>query len=253
MSARILFTLLSVAILSVPLSPIASTASMENGALASCGDPTGDGRVSVADALYISQASTQTRSCDVCSCAVTGGPSVTVSDALEVLRAAVGLPATLDCPACTSAVCGDDRLAPFTGTSLGTEVTLGECLFLAVAPDDLDTFYQATVLKALDANLNPVTDVEVRLGSTGCECGFFGPSSSTTTTMGECNCLVDLVAHSASELLLVEVFVALDDGDCNEFIGSGTLLVDAGIEEECDDGNVVDGDGCSATCRLETD
>ncbi|TFH24345.1 MAG: hypothetical protein E4H03_03835 [Myxococcales bacterium] len=90
------------------------------------------------------------------------------------------------------------------------------------------------------------------IGRSSCDCGFVD-LALTTTTIGECNCIVALVAHSASELLLVEVFVTLDDGDCNVFVGSGTLTVDAGIDEECDDGNVVDGDGCSATCRIETD
>jgi cysteine-rich repeat protein len=28
-------------------------------------------------------------------------------------------------------------------------------------------------------------------------------------------------------------------------------VTDAGVGEECDDGNVVGGDGCSAVCRTE--
>jgi len=44
------------------------------------------------------------------------------------------------------------------------------------------------------------------------------------------------------------------DGCESNCIASGVCgngVVDADVEEECDDGNTVDGDGCSSTCSFE--
>lgn len=40
-------------------------------------------------------------------------------------------------------------------------------------------------------------------------------------------------------------------GKCESICGDGILLLVEG--EECDDGNVSDGDGCSANCLVESD
>lgn len=53
-------------------------------------------------------------------------------------------------------------------------------------------------------------------------------------------------------LLLLSIFVSLvacGDEDISEGPYCGNGIVDT--EEECDDGNNIDGDGCSADCRIE--
>ena len=43
------------------------------------------------------------------------------------------------------------------------------------------------------------------------------------------------------------------NGGCSAPVGCGDGVVDRTNGEECDDGNLTAGDGCSGTCRLETD
>jgi hypothetical protein len=79
--------------------------------VAACGDPlalhassfgtTSTGRaVTASDALYTLQAAVGIATCAICVCDVDGGGSVAATDALAILRYAVGQPVTLNCPAC---------------------------------------------------------------------------------------------------------------------------------------------------------
>jgi hypothetical protein len=65
-----------------------------------CGDPTSDGEVTAADALFALRAGVGTRTCDLCVCDVNRNGTVTSTDALVILRHAVGATAAPTCDAC---------------------------------------------------------------------------------------------------------------------------------------------------------
>ena len=77
-----------------------------------CGDPISDGGalktadaigptlVTASDALYILRSAVGLASCELCVCDVDGSGSISATDALATLRAAVGQPIALTCPAC---------------------------------------------------------------------------------------------------------------------------------------------------------
>lgn len=65
-----------------------------------CGDATGDGDVTATDALAVLRAAVGAGNCRDCACDTNGDTSVTATDALVVLRLAVGLPVTPACPPC---------------------------------------------------------------------------------------------------------------------------------------------------------
>jgi hypothetical protein len=74
-----------------------------------CGDPIDPSQaqrsfradtVTASDALYILQAAIGTRSCEECTCDVDSSGAITATDALAVLRVAVGEDVELVCPAC---------------------------------------------------------------------------------------------------------------------------------------------------------
>ena len=231
-----------------------------------CGDANRDGSVTSTDALLALQGGIGGLYCDPCLCDTSGSSGVTATDALMVLQDAVGGGVLFSCEACDASVCGDSTRTPFRGAPLGTTVNFPDwCLLLDANPNDLERDITATLTKVLDTFLAPVPDATVRIVSHGCDCGFLRTGarvaaaatttttggSVTTSTLGFCNCMVSLRAESPVPLALVETYVDLYDGDCGNFVGSGTMLVDGGVEEECDDGNQVSGDGCSAECRLE--
>jgi cysteine-rich repeat protein len=237
------------------------------GALA-CGDADNDGTVTSTDALLALNASVGVLYCDGCLCDASGGSSVTATDALIVLQAATGGAVPLDCAVCEVSVCGDFIRTVFRGAPITGTITLaGFCLLLDVDPHDLDTYVTVTITKALDTWLEPVDGVTASIRSRGCDCGFLRADAPregamlttttqdgvTTTSLGFCNCMVDVEAEAPVPLALVEAFIDLYDGDCGDFVGSGTVLVDGGVEEECDDGNLTSGDGCSPECRIEPD
>jgi cysteine-rich repeat protein len=66
-----------------------------------CGDPDGSGSVTASDALILLRVAVGVEPCASCVCDVDGssGPA-TASDALRMLRSAVGLPVALACPPC---------------------------------------------------------------------------------------------------------------------------------------------------------
>jgi uncharacterized delta-60 repeat protein len=65
-----------------------------------CGDPTEDARVSASDALSVLRTAVGLQICLLCVCDVNNSGTVTASDALNVLKKAVGQDVALDCPAC---------------------------------------------------------------------------------------------------------------------------------------------------------
>jgi RHS repeat-associated protein len=74
-----------------------------------CGDPVDDERIAATDALYVLMAAVGTRQCEACVCDVDLSGAVRATDALRVLRYAVGIPVALTCPACgVPPMCGDD-------------------------------------------------------------------------------------------------------------------------------------------------
>jgi len=108
-----LYTRPAVATTTTTTSTTSTTTSTTSSTLPSgqgCGDPIVDATVSAgglafaitpSDALFILQASVGLRTCELCVCDVTGDGNVSATDALVVLRAAVDLPVSLMCPACT--------------------------------------------------------------------------------------------------------------------------------------------------------
>ncbi|HYC57440.1 MAG TPA: endonuclease/exonuclease/phosphatase family protein [Candidatus Binatia bacterium] len=66
-----------------------------------CGDPAPpSGNVTASDALFVLRTAVGSLSCEVCVCDASGNGSITASDALLILKAAVGQDVDLACPAC---------------------------------------------------------------------------------------------------------------------------------------------------------
>jgi hypothetical protein len=65
-----------------------------------CGDSNGDLDVTASDALYSLAVSVGIETCDPCICDVNNSGSINVTDALTILRTAVGSGPTMSCPAC---------------------------------------------------------------------------------------------------------------------------------------------------------
>ncbi|MFN2426094.1 MAG: right-handed parallel beta-helix repeat-containing protein, partial [Candidatus Binatia bacterium] len=65
-----------------------------------CGDATGEGNISAADAFLALAAAVGTGTCELCRCDVNDSGGITAPDALLVLRAAVGQAVLLACPGC---------------------------------------------------------------------------------------------------------------------------------------------------------
>ncbi|RMD83332.1 MAG: hypothetical protein D6815_06850 [Candidatus Dadabacteria bacterium] len=67
-----------------------------------CGEPAADRQPTATGSLAVLRAATGELQCDACVCDVDGSGETTATDALVVLRRAVGLPAALRCPVCQS-------------------------------------------------------------------------------------------------------------------------------------------------------
>jgi hypothetical protein len=65
-----------------------------------CGDPTGNSTITATDALVVLRSAVGTASCRVCICDIDDSGAITSTDALRVLRFAVGSPVELRCPPC---------------------------------------------------------------------------------------------------------------------------------------------------------
>jgi len=77
---------------------IVTTTTMMPSAL--CGDPSGDEKVTASDALMVLRAAVGSAECQPCICDADDSGAITASDALRVLRVAVGQALPLQCPAC---------------------------------------------------------------------------------------------------------------------------------------------------------
>ena len=66
-----------------------------------CADATGDASITATDALLTLNAAVGLASCAQCACDVDGSAQITASDALFVLNYAVGVPVELECPPCS--------------------------------------------------------------------------------------------------------------------------------------------------------
>jgi hypothetical protein len=65
-----------------------------------CADATGDGSITATDALVALRAALGSASCELCLCDTSGDANLSATDALIILRRAVGQPVQLFCPAC---------------------------------------------------------------------------------------------------------------------------------------------------------
>jgi hypothetical protein len=94
--------------LATPTTTSTSTTTLPSGA---CGDPvvtsgasatalTGSRLVTATDALFVLKAAVGLETCDPCVCDTSGDGSISASDALITLRVAVGIPQELGCPPC---------------------------------------------------------------------------------------------------------------------------------------------------------
>lgn len=95
----------------VPLSSTSSTSSTSLGFFPSttttttvapvlCGDANGDGTITATDALMGLTAAIGLRTCALCVCDIDGSGAVTATDALMVLKVAVGQVIAPQCPVC---------------------------------------------------------------------------------------------------------------------------------------------------------
>ncbi|MFN2377646.1 MAG: integrin alpha [Candidatus Binatia bacterium] len=82
---------------------------------ASCGDPTGDGNVTVADALHVLRTAVRLAFCELLWCDVNLSGAITATDALAVLQRSVNSEDLLACPTTT------------TTTSTSSSVVIDEC------------------------------------------------------------------------------------------------------------------------------
>jgi uncharacterized delta-60 repeat protein len=65
-----------------------------------CGDANGDGMITATDALIVLRAAVGSSTCAPCQCDTDDSGSIAATDALRVLRTAVGQAVTLQCPLC---------------------------------------------------------------------------------------------------------------------------------------------------------
>ncbi|HYB98802.1 MAG TPA: CAP domain-containing protein [Candidatus Limnocylindrales bacterium] len=99
----------------------ASSAHSEQG---DCGQPASTGEQPVAsDALSTLRTAVGSGSCEMCVCDVNDNGAVTASDALTILKAAVGHDIALDCPACATTTTSTTTTTTTTST---TTTTIGE-------------------------------------------------------------------------------------------------------------------------------
>jgi hypothetical protein len=65
-----------------------------------CGDPTADSSITATDALFTLNAAVGLLACEPCVCDIDGSAAVSASDALIILKLAVGQPYETNCPTC---------------------------------------------------------------------------------------------------------------------------------------------------------
>lgn len=88
-----------------------------------CGDPTGDGNVRAADALYALKAAVQSLTCELWFCDADGNGTVAAADALRILKYSVGQPITLSCPSPPTTTTTTTTTSSTTSSSTTTTTT----------------------------------------------------------------------------------------------------------------------------------
>ena len=106
-----------VATLTITLLPLGSFAATDTAVFPVCGKASagppgspgggnGDDGLTATDALIALNAAVGVSECDVCLCDIDGNGTIAASDALKILRIAVGAPLTRDCPVCACPLFG---------------------------------------------------------------------------------------------------------------------------------------------------
>lgn len=98
-----------------------------------CGQPSSTGATpKSSDALFVLKAAVGTVDCDLCVCDVTNDAKVTSTDALRILKKAVGQDVTLSCPGCTPKLTGIVRMPAALVSSLQATAVVGSSGLLPV-------------------------------------------------------------------------------------------------------------------------
>ena len=112
-----------------------------------CGDVVAPPTVSSNDALATLQSAVDLRTCEPCACDSDGSTTITASDALLILKTAVGQPTTLACPFC----CSECACTPQTLTLTLDDVAPCEGCIPRVPPSNFTVDY-ITIDFAVDLN-----------------------------------------------------------------------------------------------------
>jgi cysteine-rich repeat protein len=137
--------------------------------------------------------------------------------------------------------------SPLTGTTLGKTSTMkGSCVG-ADAPEAVFAFTPPAVLGILTIDAPPGHGVYLR---TACA----SPASELACVPPGDGASLSILIGPAPLHVVVDAASALDAADFSVAMLYQPLVCGDGIvvgPEECDDGNTLDGDGCSSTCTLE--
>ena len=79
-------------------------------------------------------------------------------------------------------------------------------------------------------------------------CMAYGSSSDGSIVCKFCNLTAKLIVNASGSCTCRSNY-QLIDGSCFDVCGDGYLQNTSSLA--CDDGNTVDGDGCSSTCQIE--
>jgi len=93
----------------------------------------------------------------------------------------------------------------------------------------------------------PGANIIFTLDSSDPVCGVNGLNYTGPFTIYQSNTLKARACHDGQQSVIVSAVFDIDQKYCPAFCGDGKL--DPG--EQCDDGNNISGDGCSATCQKE--
>ncbi|CAD8196825.1 unnamed protein product [Paramecium pentaurelia] len=116
--------------------------------------------------------------------------------------------------------------------------------------------YYSSCIQCTDVNCKSCKDIKI---CSQCKSGYFlddnqcnpcdihckecsGPSKKQCTS-----CLFEIFSQGNCQLCEDTQGLYLEQGKCISKCGDGILR----LTEQCDDGNNIDGDGCSSTCKLE--
>jgi cysteine-rich repeat protein len=176
---------------------LALAASPSRATPADCGHPTsrGTSAPSATDALFVLRAAVGAEACKPCVCDADASGLIAATDALAILRRAIGLGPVLVCGSVCEPLCGDGI------------IDLGEDCDSAGASATCDA--DCTVAYCSDGTVNVLAG----------ELCDDGPDSATC------------------------------DADCTPTV-CGDDVINPSSGEQCEDLNEIDGDGCDSNCKL---